>query len=119
MLILVAHGSPKPQWRAAVERLTASIQAEIGEGEVRLAYMECSPPSLMDVVSDAAKLGVTEIRVLPLFLANEGHVERNVRPLVDEARRTHQPIDIELLPALGHYRQFRKLIYDIAMGQAR
>jgi len=119
MLILVAHGSRNPLWRAAVERLTASIQAELGENRVRLAYMECSPPSLMDVVSEAARAGVADIRVLPLFLADEGHVDRNIRPLVEDIRRAHRTIQIDLLPALGHYQQFRELICDIAVNEAR
>jgi sirohydrochlorin cobaltochelatase len=119
MLILVAHGSPNPQWRAAVERLAASVQVELGEDRVRLAYMECSPPSLMDVVSEAVRAGVSEIRVLPLFLANEGHVDRNIQPLVEDIRRAYQTIKVDLLPALGHYRQFRELICDIAVNKAR
>ena len=119
MLILVAHGSSNARWRDAVEQLAAAVQAEVGENAVRLAYMDCSPPSLIDVVSEAARAGVREIRVLPLFLVSEGHVERDIRPLVDEVRRVHQAVNVVLLPPLGHYRQFRELICDIAMDRAQ
>jgi sirohydrochlorin cobaltochelatase len=110
MLILVAHGSSNARWRDAVEQLAAAVQAEVGENAVRLAYMDCSP--------EAARAGVREIRVLPLFLVSEGHVERDIRPLVDEVRRVHQAVNVVLLPPLGHYRQFRELICDIAMDRA-
>ncbi len=118
MLILMAHGSPDTHWRASVERLTKALREDVGEVEVRLAYMECAPPTLMDVVSAAVESGVTEVRVLPMFLASEGHVERNVRPLVDEVRAAYSSIEVELLPSLGEYREFREFLSTIARKQA-
>jgi sirohydrochlorin cobaltochelatase len=76
--------------------------------------MELSPPTLVDVVSEAVKRGVIRIRVLPLFLAAEGHVEKNIRPLIDEVRETFSSVDIELLPPLGQHRLFRELMRTLA-----
>ena len=118
MLILMAHGSPNSRWRASLERLTEAVQQDVSEVAVRLAYMECTPPTLMDVVSATVESGVTEIRVLPMFLASEGHVERNVRPLVDEVRAAYSSIAVELLPSLGEYRQFHEFLSAIARKQA-
>ena len=52
MLIAIAHGSRNPAWRVAVERQFALLREELGPGSVRLAYMEFSPPTLMDVVKE-------------------------------------------------------------------
>ena len=117
MLILMVHGSPNAKWREAVERLTEELQAEVSEVEVRLAYMECAPPTLMDVVSSAVESGVTEVRVLPMFLASQGHVDRNVRPLVEEVRAVYDSLEVELLPALAEHRRFREFLATIARGQ--
>jgi sirohydrochlorin cobaltochelatase len=119
MLILLAHGSPNPQWRASVEQLTRSVQDGAPGVPVRLAYMESAPPSLIDVVADGVGAGAAEVRVLPLFLADEGHVERDIRPLVDEIRLAHPGLAIELLPSLGRYRDFQEFICSIAKGLAR
>ncbi len=118
MLILIAHGSPNPRWRASVEKLTDSLQADLGPGTVRLAYMEGDPPTLMDVASDAVREGTSHIRVLPLFLTTEGHVDRNIRPLVDEVRHAFGDVDIELLPPVGQHPLFQKLLREIAVQSA-
>jgi len=116
MLILIAHGSPRPAWRASVERLTESLQVELGADRVRLAYMDCTPPTLMDVASGAIREGCDNLRVLPLFLTGEGHVERHIRPLVDEVRAAFPAVDMELLPAAGQHPLFHEMLRQIAMG---
>ncbi|MHC4406918.1 MAG: sirohydrochlorin chelatase [Planctomycetota bacterium] len=115
MLILIAHGSPSRQWRASVEKLTESLQVDLGQDRVRLCYMEGDPPTLMDVASDAVRSGIKRLRVLPLFLTGEGHVDRNIRPLVDEVRRAHGDVDIELLPPVGQHPLFQDLLREIAV----
>ena len=115
MLILVAHGSRNPDWRASVERVVQAVQDDLGDRHaVRLAYMDCTPPTLMDVAADAVRDGSTSLRVLPLFLADEGHVNRDVRPLVDEVRRAHPHVAVELLPTMGQQQAFVTLLYEIA-----
>ena len=115
MLILIAHGSRDPRWRASVEKLTESLQADLGPDRVRLAYMKCTPPTLLDAASDAVRAGAKRIRVLPLFLAGEGHVDRDIHPLVDQLRKAHGSVEVELLPPVGQHRLFQKLLYKIAI----
>jgi sirohydrochlorin cobaltochelatase len=114
MLIIVAHGSRDPKWRVSVESLTESLQADLGPDNLRLAYMDGGPPTLDDVVSEAVQTGVTRMRVLPLFLANEGHVDRDIRPVVDQLSSIHRSVEVELLPAVGQHRLFRELLAKIA-----
>jgi sirohydrochlorin cobaltochelatase len=97
MLIIVAHGSHDPTWRASVESVAKSLQADFGPKGLQLAYMDCTPPTLDDVVSEAVRAGVGQIRVLPLFLADEGHVNRDIRPAVDAVRAMHPSAQIDLL----------------------
>ncbi len=115
MLIIVAHGSPDPEWRASVEGLAKSLEADLGPDRVRLAYMGHAPPTLEDVVSEAVGRGVARVRVLPLFIANEGHVNRDIRPVVERLRAEHRSVEVELLPALGQHRGFREFLANIAL----
>jgi sirohydrochlorin cobaltochelatase len=114
VLILIAHGSRDARWRAAVESVIDELARDLGPGRVRLAYMDCTPPTLMDVASEGARAGVRRIRVLPLFLATEGHVERDIEPLVEQARKALHGITFELLPPLGQHPEFRAVIASIA-----
>jgi sirohydrochlorin cobaltochelatase len=113
MLILIAHGSRDPRWRTSVEGVVDSLQRELGPGAVRLAYMDCTPPTLMDVASEAVAGGVTSVRILPLFLAEEGHVERDVQPLVEEVRCAFPDIAVERLPPVGQRPEFREALARI------
>ena len=119
MLVLIAHGSNNPHWRKSVERLAESLQAEFGQHEVRLAYLAYTPPTLMDVAADAVCLGVGRLRVLPLFLTVQGHVDRDLRPLIDRLRETHEAIEVELLPPIGQHPLFRELLGKIAVEAVR
>ncbi len=117
MLILIAHGSRLPKWRASVEGMVKLLQTDIGRDAVRLAYMDCTPPTLMEVVSEAVQLGVRRIRVLPLFLTAEGHVNRDINPLVQEARASYSDVAIELLPPVGQHHEFLVLLKGIAIRE--
>jgi len=49
--------------------MTAELQREVGFDRVRLAYMEFAAPDLISAAGEAARDGVTKLRLLPLFLA--------------------------------------------------
>ena len=114
MLIVIAHGSRNPAWRASVERQVEALRDELEPGSLRLAYMELSSPTLLDVISEAVQHGIIRIRVLPLFLAAEGHVEKNIQPLISQAREEFGSVDIKLLPPIGQHRLFRELLRTLA-----
>jgi len=118
MLIIVAHGSHDPSWRASVESVAESLQADFGTESLQLAYMDCAPPTLDDVVSEAVRKGELRIRVLPLFLANEGHVDRDIRPIVEKVRASHPSAEIDLLPAVGLHRFFREMLAKIVIDES-
>ncbi len=114
MLIFIAHGSRDPNWRASIEKMIEPLQLEFGENQVRLAYMECSPPTLKDVVECAISGGAQKVSIVPLFLTDEGHVERDIRPVVDRIQKDHDTIKVELLPPVGHHMLFGKLLREVA-----
>ena len=119
MLILIAHGSRDGRWRSSVERVVESLQDGLGRNAVRLAYMEHTPPTLMDLATEAARSGLERVQVLPLFLAEEGHVERDIVPLVDEVRRAWSEMDVELLEPMGQHPEFLEALGRIAVRVAK
>lgn len=119
MLILVAHGSRDPAWRASVEAMVVMLRDEAGGEGVRLAYMELATPTLRDVVEELAEEGVSGAAVLPLFLTVEGHVDRDIRPVVEELRGAFPTLELEMLPPMGHQPEFRRALGRIAERAAR
>ncbi len=117
MVVFVAHGSRDARWRASAEEAVGYVAEVVGPERVGLAYMDHAPPTLMDVVRDAVASGEREIRIVPLFLASEGHVERDVEPLVEEVREAWSELTVELLPPLGRQSAFREALCSIARNR--
>lgn len=118
MLVLMAHGSRDPSWRSSVEDMMAQVRAGAAPEPVRLAYMEHASPTLAEVADEARATGLDELRVLPIFLAPEGHVRRDVEPIVEAVRRAHPELRVSLLEPFGQQPQFRAAIEAIAWSGA-
>lgn len=114
MLILIAHGSRDSRWRASIEQLAHSLQDRTAGRPVRLAYMECSQPTLQEVVDEAVEQRCATIHVLPLFLADQGHVERNIVPEVGRLQQAYDETEIRLLPSIGGHPAFLDMLEVIA-----
>ena len=117
MLIVVAHGSRNPAWCRSVERQIELVQEEIGKHQIQLAYMELSPPTLEEAVDRAVAQGVSHIQILPLFLASEGHVQKDVVPEVERLVEIFTSTELELLPPLGQHTLFLAMLKTIATEQ--
>lgn len=114
ILIMVAHGSRNRDWGVPLEELAASIRSEVGGRKVRLAYAQFASPTLEEVVRDEVRSGALRIHVLPLFMTSEGHVDRDIRPLVDELQQLYPEIVLELMPPVGAQAQFKDVLVEIA-----
>lgn len=113
MLILVAHGSRDPVWRGSLERLTEVVRARISPDEVAVAFMQFDGPTLPQVVKEAVEAGHAHLRLLPLFMASAGHVDKDVKPLVAELSRTHPGVEFELMTPVGEDDLFPGLIVEM------
>lgn len=114
MLVLVAHGSRNQEWRRSLEKLTEALQ-ESGSGpEVRLAFMQFSGPTLEEVVREGESQGARDFRILPLFMASAGHVDKDIRPMVKSLAQRYPGLYFHLLPPVGEDPRFHRLIETIA-----
>jgi sirohydrochlorin ferrochelatase len=76
--------------------------------------MQFTGPTLRDIVSEASGRGVREFRILPLFMASAGHVDKDIRPLVEELSRELPDARLEILTPVGEDPRFRELVEIIA-----
>jgi sirohydrochlorin cobaltochelatase len=100
-LVLVAHGSPDPDWRAPLERLHATLTAQIGP-RVGLAYLS-HPPGVIEVIDALADAGHVRIIVVAALLSPGGrHVKQDIPEVVARAREQRPELEIVLVEgALG------------------
>jgi sirohydrochlorin cobaltochelatase len=113
MLILVAHGSRDPLWRESLHALADAVSARLRDEEVRVAFMQFDGPTLSEVVREGVQSGQTKLRLLPLFMASAGHVDKDIKPRVAELARNHPHAELTLLTPVGEDDLFPSLIVDI------
>ena len=115
-IILFAHGSREPQWRAPIEAVAVQISARQPDARVRCAYLEICEPSLLDAASELIAAGARQLRVFPLFLGVGKHAREDLPLLIAQVRAAHPDVRIELLPAAGEYAQMTALMAEIALA---
>jgi sirohydrochlorin cobaltochelatase len=118
-LILLAHGSPDLRWRAPFEKLTETLRAACGAERVRLAYLEFTSPTLYEAASAAARAGFCHLRILPLFMAGGGHVDRDIPVQVEQLAWELPEVVIDILPPAGEDPRVVAAIGDIVAEALR
>jgi sirohydrochlorin cobaltochelatase len=114
-IILFAHGSRDPLWRAPIEAVAMQISARQPDILVRCAYLESCAPSLPDAATDLIAAGALQLRVFPLFLGVGKHAREDLPVLIEQVRAVHPEVAIELLPTAGEYEQLTTLMATIAV----
>ncbi|MBT8398418.1 MAG: CbiX/SirB N-terminal domain-containing protein [Gemmatimonadetes bacterium] len=116
MLILVAHGSRDPHWRGSLHALCDNVTAQLPGEEVKVAFMQFDGPSLPEVVAEGVRAGEKSFRLLPLFMASAGHVDKDIKPLVAELALKHPGVKLDLMTPVGEDPLFPSLIIKITNG---
>ncbi|PIQ84994.1 MAG: cobalamin biosynthesis protein CbiX [Candidatus Omnitrophica bacterium CG11_big_fil_rev_8_21_14_0_20_45_26] len=117
-LILMAHGSKDPRWCEPFQRLEGQLKKTLGQDGVYLSYMEFAEPTLLNAAESAVKAGVSQIKILPLFMAGGAHLVQDIPPLVDQIKKAFPALDIETLGPVGEQPRFADLICQIAVEAA-
>lgn len=118
-LVLFAHGSADPSWRAPFEALHRDLVRMHGEGTVSLAYMEFAEPSLLDVGAEARHDGIERLRILPLFMAGGAHLRRDLPEQVARLGRRYPELAVDVLPPIGDDERFQEVLRRIASDACR
>lgn len=100
-LILLAHGSNDPDWRAPFQALCQQLQPL----PVTLAFMEMAEPTLATVVASLVSQPTppTHIDILPLFMAQGGHLKHDVPRQVEAMQSQYPAIQFGLMPPVGQH----------------
>jgi sirohydrochlorin cobaltochelatase len=103
-LLLVAHGSRDATSNRIVVDLAAELASLVADQYhcVKPVFLEFAKPEPARGIADCVACGVSEIVVLPHFLAPGRHVTRDVPALVQAARAAHPQVDFKLLTHVGN-----------------
>lgn len=113
-LILFGHGARDPLWAQPLERIRAAVLARDPGCRVELAFLEYLAPSLEDCVACLVAAGYRELRVLPVFIAQGGHLKREVPLMIASLQERFPAVTIVLLPVVGEADGVIAAIADLA-----
>jgi sirohydrochlorin cobaltochelatase len=100
-LILFAHGARDPEWAAPMRRLQAKVAAQRPDLIVEVAFLEFTEPLLPAAIEKLAQHDVRQISIVPVFLAQGGHLKHDVPRLLREIGARFPAVSLDLWPALG------------------
>jgi sirohydrochlorin cobaltochelatase len=100
-VVLFGHGARDPEWARPMQRTRAQLLALAPELRVELAFLEFMQPTLDSVVDALAAAGARRIAVVPMFIAQGGHLKSDVPNLVAAARARHPECEIVQALAVG------------------
>lgn len=84
-----------------MRRVGAAVRSRAPGQRVELAFLEFMAPGLVDCAEALVAEGFERIVVVPMFIAQGGHLKNDVPVLLERLRRDHPSISFELSGAIG------------------
>lgn len=100
-LILFGHGARDAAWAEPLRRVQAAVRVADPAARVELAFLEFIAPTLPDCAAALVAEGFRRIVVLPMFIAQGGHLKRELPEIVAALRVHHPAVEFELAGAVG------------------
>jgi sirohydrochlorin cobaltochelatase len=117
-IILFAHGARDPEWASPMRRVQAAIRARSPGIAVELAFLEFMAPNLETCVADAIAGGARKLLILPMFIAQGGHLKRELPEIVEKLRSTWPDVEFSLDRAIGEVESVVQAMADAALLKA-
>lgn len=115
-VILFAHGSRDPLWRAPIDAVALAMQQQAPDVVVHCAFLELMSPDLPQTVDELVAQGHLRIRIVPMFLGIGRHAREDLPLLVANLRQRHPALSLELQPAIGEQPELTRCMARIALG---
>jgi len=116
-IVLFAHGARDPEWAGPVNRLAALLRARHGQVVVQPAFLEFMSPGFDQAVDELVARGVRRILVVPVFLAQGGHLKRDLPLLIERAAERHPDCLLRLSAAVGEDERVLAAMGDFALSE--
>jgi sirohydrochlorin cobaltochelatase len=117
-IILFAHGARDPEWAAPFDIIKQQLQSARPEVQVAVAFLELMTPSLEAAVAQSAAQGAKRVVLVPLFMAQGGHLKQDLPLLVGKIREQHPQLELQVLPAIGDAPEILQAIADWVLRSA-
>jgi sirohydrochlorin cobaltochelatase len=89
-LILIGHGSKLPQSQENLEKLAEILRKQSEFKIVEIAFMSKNTPTIPQAIDTLAKMGISKIVLVPVFIAAGVHTTQEIPDLIDVKEKESQ-----------------------------
>lgn len=100
-IILFGHGARDPNWARPLERLKRMLAERMPEAMIETAFLEHLKPGLEDAAADLIGRGATALSIVPVFIANGGHLSEDLPRRVEVLKQRHPDVPVRITPPIG------------------
>ena len=111
-IILFAHGARDPDWAAPFNIIRQQLQAARPQLQVELAFQDFMSPTLAEAAAQLAARGVKRAVLVPLFMAQGGHLKQDLPRMVGKIREQHPQLELQVMAAIGDSPEILQAITD-------
>lgn len=115
-IILLAHGARDAAWAEPIHRVRAEMLAQCPECPVALAFLEFMEPDLPRCVTDLYLAGHRQQAVVPMFIAQGGHLKRDIPSLIADLQARYPDLQLTLHPAVGEAPEVTRAMAAVALA---
>ena len=117
-LILFAHGARDPEWAQPMRHIQSLLREQQTAAEVELAFLEFMQPTLAECVAERVQAGATKICIVPMFIAQGGHLKRELPEIVEGLRKNYPTVDFVLTGPIGVQSPVMQAMAETALALA-
>ena len=117
-LVLFAHGARDAQWSDPFRAIRQAVIAARPDLTVELEFLEQMQPPLDDCIAQLVESGHNRITVAPLFLAQGGHLKKDLPRLLRDLGAKHPAAKIDVLPPIGEVTELLNAISEWLVNSA-
>lgn len=111
-ILLVDHGSRRPEANAQLEALAGVLRERLPGHVVQIAHLEVAEPTIAQGFAACVAAGSREIAVHPWFLGPGRHTREDLPRLVDEARKEHPDVRVVISEPLGLHEKIVDVVIE-------
>ncbi len=100
-VILFAHGARDPEWATPIHAVCAKLKVEAPDVLVEVAFLEFMSPSLAEAVGHLVAQLVTSVVVVPMFIAQGGHLKHDLPKEIEALRAAYPSVLITQAETVG------------------
>jgi len=117
-VIILGHGSRSEGADKSIQRIAVEVKKRGGYEIVDQAFLQHTPPTLMETIEACARQDAGRIVIVPFFMQSGAHVTKDVPVLIEQARKKHPGIEILLTDFVGSHPLMAEIVMDL-VGKAK